>query len=643
MDEITITLAKIKPRVSVGGEWYTRFEDVCGYEYLINESYPFPAGVQLVLVPAKSFHIQEQKPDYGAPDAQWRTYYGSRLISSCKPLALPDDIQVHYGLYRRLQKFMTGADALQMLQQYAPDLLEERLCHNPYWFYSWIHGFAYDNFRRIDAVTTVDTFDLRLQQITCAVSGCLKMNESCGNTWMYTHELYEQCNRMLVQNENGHRLVTKEFLDALLNYEDAFYYDGERAAFLTTHQTEQRIAEQVRILLSVHPLFEEQVVFSEHLCEEQRRAVRGIVDASNLSILTGKPGAGKTTAIADILRQYLGTKTIATLAPTGRAASRVWEALQDEFSADQLEGVVHCTIAKFLGQGTPAFLRSQTLAAAKDIDLLIVDETSMVDIFQLAGLLDAIDVSKCKVILVGDKNQLPSIAAGNTLTDLITLGVPTFYLEENHRSVHSIFDNATRILDNSSEPFTEDEHFRFLPPDALDSVLDSVDFRQMDTLFLTPYRNARYIGSTTNINQTLHARYFGTGRLCIGCKTICTKNNYKAGYFNGEIGVVVGILEDGVHVMLSEDCTVVAKPEEVMDAYALTIHKAQGSEADEVYIYLPENLSGGQFLSRELLYTAVTRAKNKAVIIGNEITLRQVMQVSASDRRTFLPEFGKQL
>lgn len=641
--ELTIVLEKIKPKVSVGGSWYARLEDADGKEYLTNESYPFAAGTTLVLMPAKSFRTDGEKPEYGASDARWRAYYESRLTCDCRAVSFVNGQAEHYALYRRLCAYVCGTDALRLLEQYATDLLSDRLENNPYWFYSDIHGFAYDNFRRIDAQQTVDTFELRLEQVTCAVSSCLRKNEQAGHTWMPVGELLEQCNWMLRQNDGGELSVSMRFLDALLNYEDRFYYDAKRVAFAATYQTEAHIEKQVRILCHIHPLSPEQIILSDHLCEEQRAAVRGIVDAGNLSILTGKPGTGKTTAIADILRQYLGKKSIATLAPTGRAASRVWEALQQEFSADQLEGIIHCTIAKFLGQGAPSFLRAQSLRAAKDIDLLIVDETSMVDIFQMAELFDAIDVARCKVILVGDKNQLPSIAAGNVLTDLIAIGVPCFYLEENHRSVHSIFDNATRILENSRDAFVQDDHFRFLPSTMLDTVLETVDFSQMQVLFLTPYRSVRFKGSTTGINASLRQRYFGTDRLCIGSKVICTKNNYKAGYFNGEMGIVCAITEEGVHVMLSAESTIIAKPDEVETAYALTIHKAQGSEADDVYIYLPDCLTGKNFLSKELLYTAVTRAKMRVTIIGSEEALREVMQVLASDRRTFLPElYAKQ-
>lgn len=634
MGEKTILLTKIKPAVFARSGWFTRLVDESGDEYLTTECYPFAVGSTLTVTYDNGFEETAVMPEYTDASALWQAYYKKRRVTQVIPVmeCLSEGQQEHYALYGKLRTLMYGADALCLLEQYSPDILIDKLEHDLFWFYSDVHGFAYDNFRRINERAEITTFEKRISQITCAAICSLRENERRGNTWMSFEDFYKSVSILLDTD-----MPDAPLLDALCNFEDRFYYDGWRVALQSTYEAEARICTQTRILLHMHPLSPEQVTFSAHLCEEQRLAVRGIVDTGNLSILTGKPGTGKTTAIADILRQYLGIKRIATLAPTGRAAARVWEALQEEFSADQLEGIVHCTIAKFLGQGAPSFLRAQSLKAAKDTDLLIVDETSMVDIFQLADLLDAIDVSHCKVILVGDKNQLPSIAAGNVLTDLIAAGVPTFHLEENHRSIRSIFDNAAIILSNSKDAFICDEHFQFLPPSALDDVLNRTDFSQMQTLFLTPYRSARYAGSTTAINEKLHRRYFGTNLVCVGGKVICTKNNYKAGYFNGEMGLITALAEDGVHITLG-DTTVVARKEEIEDAYALTIHKAQGSEAEEVYIYLPQEASGN-FLSKELLYTAVTRAKTKVTIIGNEATLREVMCVCANERRTFLSEF----
>lgn len=641
-----------KPEIHIGGKSYQRVEDMDGNIYLFAETFPFAEGTSVEAATCDTFGSKDI-PEAGYDNLkEWIDYYKTRIVVNIKPLDIPDDMREKFDCYMTLRQYLPAAYALQMTNTFNTDLLMRNAEENPYFFYGPNHDFPVENFSLIDNQTEVSTFDLRREQLTYCIYSRLLMNESQGHTWIDVTLLLKAVNNCL--NRDGHVGTDMDLLIAILNSDERFHFDkATRVGLTKSYETEKKIARQVHILTNIHPLFKEQVVVSPHLCKEQVDAIYGITDSGNLSILTGKPGTGKTTTIADILRQYVNrndrarAKVIACLAPTGRAVSRMWEALCEELSEDMLEGVIHSTIHKFLGYGEPKFMQTKKLSAAKDIDLLIIDECSMVDIFLFAQLMDAIDITKCKVVLVGDKDQLPSIAAGNVLTDLIAIGVPTFYLNENHRSVKSIYDNGIRILECATESFTVDEHFVFLPEEKLDEVLYSEDFLSMDAMLLSPYRKAyamdgRHItGNTTELNEMLHKRYFTTDRVSIGDKVICMKNNYKKGCFNGEIGTVTAITEEGTHVLFDDARSVALDDREWDYAYALTVHKAQGSECPSVYIYLPKDAADDGLLSKELLYTAVTRAKNKAVIIGEEETVREIMKHSANQRRTYLRELSE--
>ena len=640
--QITFQIAIKTKDIYIRGKIYQRVEDMDGTVYLFAETFPFAEGTSVEAVTCDTFGSKDV-PETGYDNLkEWMDYYKTRIITDIKPLDMPDEAKSRFDCYMTLRQYLPPVFAMQMVNTYSLDLLMTHVEENPYWFYGPLHDFSIENFSLIDAQTEVSTFDLRQQQLIYCIYSRLLMNEKQGHTWIYVKPLIAAVNNRL--EKDGHTPASEDLIEAVLNSDERFFFDGERVGLAKTYETEKQIVKQVHILTNIHPLFKEQVVVSPHLCKEQVDAVYGITDSGNLSILTGKPGVGKTTTIADILRQYQG-KTIVCAAPTGRAVSRMWESLKSELSEDTLSDITHSTIHKFLGYGEPKFMQAKKLSAAKDVDLFIIDECSMVDIFLFAQLLDAIDVTRCKVVLVGDKDQLPSIAAGNVLTDLIAIGVPTFYLNENHRSVKSIYDNGIRILECKDDAFTIDEHFSFLPEEKLDEVLDEVDFLSMDTMLLSPYRKAyrmdgtHIVGNTTELNELLHKRYFYSNRVSVGDKIICKRNNYKKGCFNGEIGIVMSLNEDGTHALFDER-SIALDDNEWDYAYALTVHKAQGSECPAVYIYLPSDAADSCLLSKELLYTAVTRAKEKAVIIGSEVTVREIMKHSANKRRTFLKEIA---
>lgn len=642
--QIERTIQSIKKPLFIKGKKYARIVDEYGDTVLLANAFPFSIGTVLSGKVCQEFSNVTPPELFGTGEAKksWMAYYEKRIMTNIQPCNISEEDKKRYEMYGRLRAFVTPSSAMYFLNTFGgPDFLAAMLEENPYWFHGHNHGLKEENFIAINKQQIVDTFELRLAQLKACICYFLSMNERKGHTWMSLDGLYDGvCYRM---KQDGHLAPRKELLQAILNQCDQFYFDKQHVAYQTAYDTELEIMENVDLLLSIHSLFRETISFPSHLCEEQRMAVQGIVNDGNLSILTGGPGTGKTTTIATILRQYLGRMNICLLAPTGRAVQRMRESLTDEISEDEFGQLTIATIHKFLGYGQPKFRQIEAKNEASSIHLCIIDESSMADIYIMAELFRVLNLTTCKVILVGDKNQLPSVYAGNVLTDLIALGVPTYRLQENHRSVKSIYDNGQIVLAGDiSVPFLEDTQFQFLPEDRLDEVIQSVDFSASDVILLSPYRKPYdingnpIIGNVTDINEKIHQQYYSRNGFCIGDKVICLKNNYAQGYFNGEVGYIRTMTEEGIFVQLDEERTVLVVDKAELDfAYASTVHKVQGSECRHVYLYLPQDMPQG-LLNKELLYTAITRAKERVTILGDAKALYHAMQTSANQRKTFL-------
>lgn len=600
--------------------------------------------------------------DTDAQDA-WEHYWKPCILTDLSVISFSSlEEEERHALFTSLSGIMRPQTAAGFVQTFPPTLLKEKQKQDLYWFYAKMRdldeSLQEENFSLINRSCTVTTFDQRLSQLHAGIFRFLSANRSRGSTWMTFDGLHAGLCWQFTAD--GHTPPEKDLLAAALNYfSDEFYYCGDRAGFEADYCTEADILDGCKLLLANRPLFTRQLIFDGLLCEEQCTAVSGIVHDGNLSILSGGPGTGKTTCIAEILKQYPDRK-VCLLAPTGQALQHMRQSLSRVIDQETIGGFCISTICKFLGYGMPQVLKQEVLRKAGDFTLCIIDEASMVDIFRFAELLAALNKSGCKIVLVGDVDQLPSIQAGNLLTDLIHIGVPVYYLTENHRSVKSIRDNAQAVLnaDGKSPAFIEDANSRFIGADAFEEVCENVNLAASNVLLLSPYRkpydkNGRMLyGSTVAVNTRIHNRRFSDHatyshpHYCVGDKVVCLKNNYKQGYFNGEIGYVVRMEERALYVQLGngED----ARTVEVLDtneidyAYALTIHKVQGSEADDIYIYLPDSCgeNGSGLLSRELLYTAITRAKNKVTVIGDKKTLAMAAGRSANARHTFLSLIG---
>ena len=408
------------------------------------------------------------------------------------------------------------------------------------------------------------------------------------------------------------------------------------------------------------------------LDEMQRKAVVEAVK-NGVLVITGGPGTGKTTTINAIIR-YFETEDMEILlaAPTGRAAKRMTEATGWE--AVTIHRLLELSGVPSDDRSTASFERNEENPL--EADVIIIDEMSMVDIFLMNALLKAVSVGT-RLILVGDINQLPSVGPGCVLKDIIRAGsCPVVQLTRIFRqaSQSDIIVNAHKInrgehvtLDNKSRDFfflqRQDPNviLRVVLALVQEKMPRYVDARPTDIQVLTPMRKGSL--GVENLNEMLQ-RYLNPpspekneketarGRFREGDKVMQIKNNYQiewearnrygiaidkgTGIFNGDMGIVqqIDLLAETMEVLFDDYRTVTYSfqmLEELELAYAVTIHKSQGSEYPAVVIPL---LTGPRMLmNRNLLYTAVTRARSCVTLVGSPETFAQMIDNASEQTR----------
>lgn len=401
--------------------------------------------------------------------------------------------------------------------------------------------------------------------------------------------------------------------------------------------------------LDFKPIYEK---LSVQLTEEQKNAILSTIK-KKLTVITGGPGTGKTTIIRAIIEAFV-SKGMAVLiaAPTGRAAKRIEETSHYQAST------IH-RMLKFNPE-TREFRHNQRNPLMADV--IIIDEFSMVDSFLFYALLKAIK-KETRLIIIGDRDQLPSVGAGNVLRDIINSGYfNTIFLSRNFRQTENslIIENAYRINQGESlvlQPYTDSLDFVFIrvsnEPQALQKILGIVDFHNnkyhpnsTDFQILAPmYRG---MAGIDNINKIIQERFnpepvfLHKDRVSFKKmdKVMQLRNNYEKEIFNGEMGLIADYNPESQKIMVDYDGYFVEYDREEIDelslAYAVSIHKSQGSEYETVIlVLLPSHTI---MLNREIFYTAVSRAKNRIFLLSDEQTIgRAIEDSSPRKRRTLLP------
>ncbi|MBC8098736.1 MAG: ATP-dependent RecD-like DNA helicase [Armatimonadetes bacterium] len=464
------------------------------------------------------------------------------------------------------------------------------------------------------------------------------------------------CDLLKVDEENQARL------GALLDMQlfsgdligDDLLVDGEtvKAVYLPSfYKAESGAAQRLRLLAETHSQITDDLADTEWvaylaqlaaganvaLTAQQQSAVQAAL-TSKVSILTGGPGTGKTTTLQMVIAALVDNRyTFALACPTGRAAKRLQEA----------SGYNAFTIHRLLGYSpSEGFISNED--DPLDVQFLIVDESSMIDLVLFNHLLRALKPTT-HLMLVGDVDQLPSVGAGNVLRDVIESGIAhvtrlqTIFRqsEDSHIIVnaHRINHGEAPFMDNQSRDF-----FFFSADDAsraADLLLDIVTnrlprkFAEMgkpldvmsDIQVIAPmYRGAagvhalnELLQSTLNNNPRLAQQKIGGRVFRVGDKVMQTRNNYEKSVFNGDIGRITGIDDDDNRIVVAVDGAFIdydySEAEELIHAYCISTHRSQGSEYPVVV--MPLLTQHYMMLQRNLLYTAITRAKQMVVLVGD--------------------------
>jgi len=491
----------------------------------------------------------------------------------------------------------------------------------------------------------------------------LSQSQQSGHLFLPSNELCKEAG-MLLSISVVDNTVQKQLLDLVLD--GRLREDSGRIYLPKNYIAERETAKLAKAMIGLVPIKDnvDNIIAQAEadcgitLADMQRKAVKMAV-TNKISIITGGPGTGKTTVVKVICAVYkklFGNK-IAFTAPTGRASRRLAESV----------GADAATLHKILG------IREDSEDANKAIeaDLLVVDEVSMVDMGLAYQLFSNIKPST-KLLLVGDHNQLPSVGAGNVLRELLQCGaIPTTKLNVVHRQAMTsrINLNAHAILQNKGAGLMYGADFEFVdaknPTDAAEYVkkfyCDSVKRIKMsgkayaadEVQILSPMRVRGVCGTNAlnkEIQDTLNPASADKPEVVVGFKRfrlfdkiMQTKNNNEIS--NGDIGRIRQIVKyqnDGYEVYIDFDGGRKAEygPEEMATidlAYATTIHKSQGSEYPVVII--PILNEAYIMLQRNLIYTAITRAKEKVVIVGQrEAFFKAIHKVDVSLRNTRLDE-----
>ncbi|MBQ9267640.1 MAG: ATP-dependent RecD-like DNA helicase [Clostridia bacterium] len=583
-------------------------------------------------------------------------------ITGAKALTISEEFNQQWELWQIvlfLQKYQIGTvNANRVYKELginAIKLIEE----NPYILLNILYGV---DFKVVDKMA----LDMGLEEcspsrIASGIKYALMLASRNGHTCVLEQNLLEYVSNILGVEEE----LVKNELTSLCYAREICVEDGY--AFLKPYFTaEENIAKKllmmcndnVKRLHSLDSKIEEtEKELKIDLSEEQRKAVRGVF-ANKVMIITGGPGTGKTTIIKLIIKLFQKEgMDIALAAPTGRAAKRMTETTGED--AKTLHRLLE------LGKLDDDKISIDYDVAHIDKDVVIVDEVSMIDVVLMSLLIKGIS-DKTRLILIGDANQLPSVGPGSVLKDLIESDmIPTAKLTEIYRqakesqivlNAHAI--NHGEMIDLEKR---EGDFYFIKSTNPVGNILDMMEnkFKDYDKLkdiqVLTPTKKGDT--GTRNLNKELQAllnpknsfkkeKEFGEIVFREGDKVMQIRNNYDvyweskdgksygSGIYNGDLGIIDMISEDGVRVIFDEDKVVLYEGsvlEELEHAYAITIHKSQGSEFPVVIMPI---ISGPPMLyTRNLLYTGVTRAKELLIVVGNENVVKYMINNANTKNR----------
>lgn len=384
-----------------------------------------------------------------------------------------------------------------------------------------------------------------------------------------------------------------------------YFYDKDIA------QEEDRLIEQIIRLqsskqeLEIPDIEEIEKKLNITYTHGQRKVFQAL-KTTGIKILTGPPGSGKTAVIKGLIQKFHAVKLSAT---TGRASQVLMEACQKEAT----------TVHKLLDiRPYGENLTSKNINNPIQAELIIVDEVSMMGLKLASLLLQAVKNTSI-LLLVGDIDQLQSVEYGNVLSDLIHSGyVETYSLTEVVRQKGSILQNA-KLINEGCTNLLVDQDFHYAECQDADEILSLLEENvRVDDQILTTIKKGklgtRALNEKLQDKKTVYCTSFGDVDYYEKNRIIMTETSYEAGYFNGDMGIILKMDSRGLAVQFKDKILHLSRKDiACMElAYAVTTHKAQGSEFQRVHIILPDECTS--MLTRRMIYTAITRAKKEVFI-----------------------------
>ncbi len=551
-------------------------------------------------------------------------------------------LNISYNLAMKIYK-LYGGDTIDIIKT------------NPYKLVDDISGVGFtmaDNMARNMQIVSNSSF-----RISAGISHILNYeSEFNGHTSLKLNYLVQKVSQLLkVKSDDVNDQIKKDSLSGKLYI--VLINDDEYVYKSTLYKAEKYIAMALKQKKDSEYFFD--VGMDEDLSafsQEQQIAINEAFK-NMLLVITGGPGTGKTTII-NAIKKILNKNDLsyAMLAPTGRAAKRIQESTGDEAY----------TIHRLLGIKPDENIAEYNEENPIDKDYIIVDEMSMVDIYLMKSLLSAIAPTTA-LILVGDSNQLPSVGPGNVLSDIIDTDIKTIRLKKIFRQglESNIIVNAHKI-NNGEYPIVNEsgKDFFFIEADRnnFNSILSNLVNERLpkfygldkikDIQILCPSKKTQW--GATSINENIQSILNpSTIELKINDrlfkkndKVMQIRNNYDLvsensitaaeGVYNGDIGFInqIDTEEESLEIEFYDGSIVNYKKEDIKDldlSYAITIHKSQGSEFECVII--PMMQVAPMLLTRNLLYTGVTRAKKLVVLVGEKRIIKNMVDNNTSNKR----------
>lgn len=569
---------------------------------------------------------------------------------------------------------ITTTYALKIYKEYESNAVQI-IKENPYRLVEDIYGIS---FHKADEIAQKLGVSRESEyRVKSGILYCLNQYIGSGNTYVLKEVLLDKAIEVLdVSGEMIEENIIALAFDGTIQVDDlegayvvyiSSYYYAEKKVCNNLIRLKDGLVKPINYDLD-NLIAKVQTEANISLSEEQKRAVKSSL-RSNVSVITGGPGTGKTTIIDTIIKiATICDITSAISAPTGRAAKRITET--SGYEASTIHRLLEYHYSNDSGEAK--FLKNKDSMLGQD--LIIVDEASMIDLMLMNSLLEAISTG-ARLILVGDSNQLPSVGAGNVLRDLIySEFIPTIKLNEIFRQAKEslIVVNAHLINKGEYPSFNERDKDFFLinidnEKDMLDKIIELVSGRiesyydfvnsPSDIQVLTPSRKGTL--GILNLNKRLQEvlnpkkasrseKLYGDKIFRVGDKVMQIRNDYQIkwrkegslvtgdGIFNGDMGIIKEIdKENDIITVIFDDEKYVSYESSQLDllelAYAITVHKSQGSEFPAVI--MPMTWFPPMLATRNLFYTGITRGKNLVTIVGSEKRMKAMIDNNRIENR----------